>query len=219
MALARLSYIKDKLLLGLTSTTHDNSLKLALEMATQEIEGENGFTARTLTSTAYTDKIITRNESSMMDNRLYPIEWPVTAVSKLEFWDTSTEDYVEETATYYQVIDERWIDYPKLGQETNATYSTFPKGQNRIRITYTAGYVTTNWATLAVTEAFAVPRDLEHAVGVIATLQWLDGQGGDSRLGISSVSNGVESYATQPYIDGYPKEIYDALKRYRRKSI
>ena len=69
--------------------------------------------------------------------------------------------------------EKRFVAYPVLGTEDDATFSDWVKAEpDNIKITYVAGYVTTDWdsVTIAAPATFAVPYDLEYAVGYIAAI-------------------------------------------------
>lgn len=212
MALARLTLLKDNLLLNEPTDGFDDSLKAALEVATAQAET---FTNRTLEKTVYTDEFYTGDGEKV----LYLLQWPVTALTDVKIWD-GTDSFDSETSTYYELINERYIYYPKLGQDANATYGAWPSGTlNNLKITYTAGYDTAGWDTKAITVAFPIPEDLEYAVAKMAALLWLEGKQSEARLGVQSLSRGAESVTIERFVKGIPPEVKDVLMHYRRLTL
>ncbi len=218
-SLARLSLLKSGVYLSLTGTGADNDLKNLLTAVSEQVET---FCNRVLISTTHTDEFQTRLDFS--PNILYPQEYPVTSITSLEFWDTATDAYVAETSTYYLLVtkkDSSYIQYPKLGQTANATFSQFPTGLNEIQMTYVAGYLNTDWDTEAITASFGVPADLEKAVCQICQLAWSDGKGsGMGRLGITSINQGAEGLTKEMFQSGsFPDHIQTVLNKYRKTTV
>lgn len=208
MALGRLALLKSSALLNISGTTYDNELKLLLEAVTEYVH--TTACGRVLESATYTDELYSGDGS----NSLYLNEWPVTTLSAVKIWDGSA--YTAETVGYFATIDGMRLHYPALGQEANATYGRFPLGVNNIKVTYTAGYATTNWDSAAITASFAVPRGLEYAVCKIAALWWQDRKDG-GRLGLRSATKGSEGLITEMFVAGLPADIERQLAQYRRK--
>ena len=182
MALPRLSLIKSAALLNIEAATFDSELKALAAVATEQI---HQFTGRELESATYTDERYTRTDSRV----LYTHQWPVTALTGVTFYDSGDEAWESESTTYFDLItptnDRSYIYYPKLGQETSATYGAWPVIPNGIKLTYTAGFLTTSWATALITASYGVPEDLEYAAALQAALTWLEGKGSlESRMGL-----------------------------------
>lgn len=208
--LARLSMLKDKMYLNLTEETYDAELRAIILTASQIA---NTMTGRTLQLTTYDEELYTGNDSG----QLYPENYPVVEVEAVKLWDGSSA-YVTETSTYYVLVKSRYIQYPALGQETNATWSCWYSAYtNGIKLTYAAGYATTDWDALGISDSFGVPADLEHAVLLIAMKIWKDGASGGSRFGLSSISKMGDSIgvAVDKFIQGVPVEARMILDQYR----
>ena len=216
MALARLSLLKSTSFLNITSSDYDDELKNLLTTATADADN---FCNRTFEQTTYTNKLFTRNKSRRNDNKFLLPESPVSSITSMSFWDTSDEQYEVENADYYLLVDELWIQYPKLGEESNASYSIFPHGVNYIKITYIAGYDTTDWYSLEITEAFEVPNDLEYAVCLMAAVKWLAGREERMSIGLLNAGIGDENVAYEKYQKGIPKESEEILKNYRKHRV
>ena len=213
MALARLSVLKSYLLLNEAASTYDNALKVLLEQAT---EIANQFTGRELESASYTLEKYQGNGRDALWLRNYP----VTAVSAVKLWDGSA--FTTETSTYYELNDSRWLLYPAPLYLSSATFACWPIDslvRLNIQVSYTAGYVTTLWASAAITDSFAVPRDLEMAVARMAALAWEDGKGGSGRLGVTTMSRVSESLTIDRFVAGLPKDITDVLQSYTRVTL
>ncbi len=214
-ALARLSVLKSKLFLGQASNANDDELKNLLIATTEQVES---WTNRTLVSATQTDQLMTRLKFS--PNKLFPVETPVTSITALKFWDTTTDTYVTETAANYLLVDQLYIQYPALGKINDATFSEFPDGVNEIKITYVAGFVTTNWDTAAITVDFTVPADLEKAVAAIAHLAWQDGQGGSNRRGVTQINVGAQGLTKEIFQTGaFPKDVERILAKYSKLVV
>jgi hypothetical protein len=209
MALARLLLLESAAFLN--DATGAALYKVLLAAATKTI---NRHCNRELEKATYTDELYYGNGS----DRLYLREYPIATggVSAVKIWNGSS--FVTETATLYELQQSRFIQYPKLGQESAATYSDWPAGVP-IEVTYTAGYdtaaVAAPWDTCALTTAFAVPEDLEYACAMLAV--HLFQQRG--HVGIASESFGPRSitYATER--TEIPSEIIDLLVPYRRIEL
>ena len=209
MALARLKVLKSKPLLNISTETVDSELKLLLAATSSYV---HSFCARVLESASYSDEYYSGDGS----HTLYLTQWPVTAVTTVKIWD-GTDSYDTETATYYTLVDSRYLYYPAIGQESNSTYSKWPDKRNNIKITYTAGYATTSWATAAITDAFGVPADLEMAVARLTMLRWMDGLGNEGRIGLQSLNPSGERETAQKFLTEMPYDIKMVLNSYRRK--
>lgn len=216
-SLARLSVLKSELFLNQTSGTFDAVLKNLLISVTEQVES---WTNRTLIETTHTDQLMTRQKFA--PNKLYPIETPVTSITTLKFWDTTTETYVTETAANYLLVDQLWIQYPALGKINDATFSEFPDGVNEIQITYVAGFdvTTVDWETAAITTTFGVPADLEGAVCAIAHLAWKDGQKGGGRRGVTQINVGAQGQTKEIFQSGaFPKDVERILAKYSKLVV
>jgi|GEM_PF-1328334 len=217
MALARLELLKSKNYLKMTDGTLDSELKALLLEATARVEQETG---RVLESTTHTDERHTGRDT----NELYPHQWPVTALGSVYIWNTTSETFVSESTAYFDVItppgDRSYIYYPKLGQDDNSEYTEYPTTPNGIKITYTAGYVTTAWATAEITASFDVPADLERATAMLAMLAWLEGKGaGQARMGMKRTVIGEQQIIVDRPASGLVAEVEAILSCYRRASL
>ena len=283
-SLCRLSVLKSALFLDISVTTFDASMQFLLQEISRLVET---YLGRTLEQTTYTDEMYTGNNS----DGLFLNNWPVTTLSAVKLWDGSST-YATETATYYTLINQRWIQYPGLGQESLATWSKWESTyRNGIKITYTAGYpvtttyaitgvsianetftiagdytatftagkvfdvtgstgndgawtisssslvagstviivtgnvtnavangsITASWLTAGATNTlWAVPRDLEYALAKLAALTWLEGRGGDGRLGVTSKTIDVAgNLSYEKFIIGISPDIKLILDQYR----
>lgn len=210
MALARLSLLKSDALLDIDAATWDSELKALLAAATEQVHQS---TDRILESTTHTDERHTGDST----NILYPKQYPVTTLSSVSIWDTSTDTFVSESTAYFDVIDQAYLYYPKLGQENNATYSLYPATPNGIKITYIAGYSTTSWATALITASFGVPADLEYVVALMAALKWLEGRGSsEARLGLKRM---ILNDGQEIIPDRAQDAIEQILSTYRRPNF
>lgn len=284
-ALARLSLLKSAAFLNELTTTFDNELKFILEDVTDFVEL---YCGRILESTTYTDELYTGDDTDV----LFLKAWPVTTLSTVKLWDGSST-YATETATYYALINQRYIQYPALGQDSVATWSKWQSSyRNGIKVTYTAGYrtgttyaitgvsiandtftilgdytsiftagkrfdvisstgnngtwtvtssslvagstviivtgnitnafvdgtITASWSAASIADSlFDVPRDLEYAVAKLAALAWLEGKGGDGRLGTGYKQ--INSIGSEGFIKGIPDEVKMVLDAYRTNPI
>ena len=137
----------------------------------------------------------------------------MSSVTTAKLWDGTA--YTTETGSYYEIVDSRYVEYPKAGQETSATYGYWPWPcgvEKNVKLTYVAGYDSTGWDTAAVTAAFAVPEDLELAVATLAAHIW---RMKEAALGVAAESFGPRSIT---YRDGdqIPSEIRAMLEPYCR---
>lgn len=220
-ALARLSLLKSTAFLALTSTKFDDVLKPLLGAASftaarfcnrwDEKESRSSFDLNN-----YEDEQYTGDGTTV----LYLKNYPAVKIIEVKLWD-GTDSFDVETDTLYELVDNRYIQYPALGKEANATYPgwlTWPK--NGIKITYTAGYSSIGWDIKAVTDAFGVPPDLEYAVATIAQLTWLAGKEGGGRRGITNINVGAQGLTKEVFQSGaLPKDIEGILNKYVRLVI
>lgn len=217
--LARLNVVKTQPLLGLAeaTTTYDNALKFEIKAATRFVER---LCDRQLVRATITDERYSGENEQELELR----EWPVSSITSISIWDSSTETWDAVTSTHYEVIDQRRVLYPTFGKESDAEYGSWPKGREyNIKATYVAGYDTTNWDnedTGGVEDDFGVPTDLELAVAKLAVLQWFEGRGSkEGRLGKSGIDMGEQNLVIQRFQRGVPPEIMILLEQYRRPRI
>ena len=216
MAIARLSVLQAELGITTTVAATDNVLKSLLAQASKFA---NHRTGRALESTAYTDELYRGGGGA----ELWLNQYPVTTLSAVKIWDGDA--YTAETSSYYELVSvnniARIIRYPKPGQSGSATYGAWPRAwdvEYNIKVSYTAGYITTSWdvaATTPITAAFGVPEDLEWAVARMAAIMFMDTRGDQSRLGIASMTSQNESLTTNSFVNGLPKDVLMALDNYR----
>ena len=193
-------------------STDNDSEHQALLLAATKLACSDLLTGRELVSATYTDQLHKGNGTPF----LYPREWPVTALSAVKIWDG--DSWTTETSTYYELLEQRFVRYPKRGQESNATYGAWPfEADLNIQLTYTAGYVTTNWATALITDSWTVPADLELAVCQLALWMMKEGK----RIGVSSETMGPRSvaYDRLNLSGGIPATIRALFASYRRVSF
>jgi uncharacterized phiE125 gp8 family phage protein len=209
MALARLSQLKSDLLLNESASTYDDALKALLTAASTFA---NKYCHRILESATYTDERYTGDGTKY----LYPEQYPVTTFTSAKIWDGTTETYVAETASYFEVLDQRKIKYPKLESESDSEYTYWPTTADGIKLTYVAGYSTTSWDTAAITASFGVPADLEYAVAYLAALWWMESKQSAGRLGITGINVGAESLVIERYEKGVPPVVAQTLNRYKK---
>lgn len=211
MALARLSVLKSQALLGQAASTYDDALKLLLNQAT---EIANQSTGRSLESATYTLEKYTGSGT----DQLWLKQYPVSAVAAVKLWDGSA--FTTESSSNYELIDGRWLLYPTPG--VVGTFAVWPVDsyvRYNVQVTYTAGYVTTNWDTALATASFSVPRDLELAIARLAAQLWEDGKGGSGRLGLTTMSRVTESLTIDRFVAGMPKDIADVLQTYTKVTL
>ncbi len=204
-ALVRLSRVKK--LLGVTGSTHDVHLKQICIEASQAFESETG---RVFNKDTYTSERYSLEDES---RRLYLRHWPIVSITSVYFSGTLI------AATDYEVIDSRYILYPKAGATGTSTLrGTFPTGDSEITVTYIAGYVTTGWDTagvpLASGQTFAVPEDIEYAIAEYAAVLFKRSIDGDARIGLTSRSRGDESAGYEKYVNDYPDVFRRAVAKY-----
>lgn len=287
-ALARLSLLKSSLLLDETSASFDDALKALLIQTSNFIDV---YTQRRIENSGSLMQTTYNSERYTGDgtHKLWLKNWPVTSITDLSFWD-GDDSYDTETSTIYEVVRERYIFYPKLGQASNASQVNFKSTyDNGIEVTYVAGYdVTTTWAitaidvgnktftvagdhtstfvaglkfgitgstnnngtftvvssvfgaatvitvsetvgatadgsitaawdtdTLAATN-FGVPADLEQAVARMAMLFWLEGKGGDARIGVSSKTVDIAGAITyDKFLGKLPPDLIIVFNAYK----
>jgi len=194
MALARLSVLKEHL--NISTTSLDNTLK-------NYLKGASAVASR------YTKRTMLERPSSA-EVEYYTVEnMDVGGYQSLGFsFGVPTKLYLRNrfNTTVTSVIN----DYDKTGgDETIASgdYTVFAdegvirfnkdnvsSGFKNVKITYSAGYDTSDWDTDAVTTTFNdVPEDLEIAVLMIAAKMFLDSKKGDDRQGLASKSRDGES--------------------------
>lgn len=213
-ALGRLTVLKSEAFISETGTDSDNVFKTLLLAASNYIQT---YTARRLVAEQYKEQRYSGNDT----NELLLREWPVIELKEVSIWD-GTDSFDTESLGYFDLIPDEnghnnTLQYPKLGQESNATWGSWPDGsKNNIKITYDAGYNTTGWDDMPVTGTFDVPGDLEYACVQIAYKLWKDGSKGGGRFGMTSISKGADSFAIDRFIKGLPTDTLMILNKYRR---
>jgi hypothetical protein len=211
MALARLSLLKSQALLNESVTKYDQAFAALLVSASLVA---HRFTARKLESGSYQEYYTGKNAL-----KLYLNEYPVLAVNEVKLWD-GVDSYDVENAAYYQLIDKRYLQYPRLGQESTATWSYWKACYlNGIWVSYIAGYITNNWNSAGLAQDFGVPYDLEYAVAKLAALMWKDGMVGGPRLGVTTLAVGGESMGVEKYLTSLPHDIQMVFTHHRRIDI
>lgn len=211
MALARRNVLKSDAYLKNSSTDNDDEFDLLLEAATTFAED---YTSRTLERESNTADIL-EYRNGRNKRELYLDEFPVDSITLVEIWDGDEWETID--ATHYELRKLRTLIYPLKTKDGDSVYQWWPKSNQGIRITYVAGYLTTDWMILTPAASFGVPRDLEQAICLIAQKSWYDGKGsGQSRMGLTSESRGDESlgFGTDRYIKGMPPEAQAVLDMY-----
>lgn len=211
MALARRSVLKSPSFLNNSSIENDDDFDLLLENATSFAED---YTSRTLERESDTPDIL-EYRNGRNKRELYLDEYPVDSITLVEIWDGSEWETID--AAHYELRKLRTLIYPLKTKRADAVYPFWPRTNDGIRITYSAGYLTTDWMSLTVVASFGVPRDLEQAVCMIARKAWYDGKGsGQTRAGLTSVSRGDESvgFGTDRFEKGMPPEAQAILDIY-----
>ncbi len=158
----------------------------------------NNYTNRKILSRTYTEEAYDGNN----DTKIYLKQYPVTAVSSVESWDTynneSSYTYTEHTE-YIVYTDEGYIYLRGL---------TVP-GHKNYRITYTAGYVLAD-----------VPYDLKNACAQLAGLVYYNkGKAGikSETMGKYSITynNGNFAIAGIPI----PDDIAGVIRQYKKYNV
>lgn len=217
MALCRLKFLTDELLLNEETAGLQEALKELLEVSSEYFES---LTGRKLENATYTDELYTGHGR----RNLWLRQYPIISITEISIWD-GVDSYDVETASFYSLREDssgekRFVAYPVLGTEDDATFADWVKAEpDNIKVTYLAGYVTTGWDTvsLAAPVSFAVPKDLEYAVGFIAAMMWLDSVGGDKRLGLKSISEGGAGMIERTVFDRLPPQVKQTVAKYRRR--
>lgn len=169
-----------KTALGISGTAEDAKLtQYSLEID-DRIKSYLGYS---LEQANYTDEIYDGNGT----NELYPRDIPVTAITTLQVFEGMNSDDTEDWETW-RVADD---DYTRLLIRKNGLVifmdgNVFPKGNQNIKLTYTAGYT-----------SVTLPQDIQ---GVCKELMILKYKGIDQRaLGTPSISLGVGSSGSYTY--------------------
>lgn len=212
MSLARLKLLKSASFLNEADNDWDNDLLYILEAATKVA---CQFTGRKLEKDTYHNELYTGNDT----NRLWLKEYPVQSIMEVRLWN-GTDDYDVEDSDYYTLVNGVYIQYPALGQESNAEWDTWESTyQNGIKITYIAGFDTSGWESKEIDVAFGVPGDLEYAVCSLAQLIWMEGKKGGARRGVQSKSVGFENLVVEKFVTGLPADVQRILHTYRRLNV
>ena len=222
MALARLKFLKGAQLLNISSTTYDTQLKALLSAVSAFVDRYcrvvNDDGTGSLEKTTYTSEYYTGDETK----KLFLRNFPVSSIASVFIWDGS-DSYDQENSGHYALFDKRYIYFPALGQEGNSTWGAWPCYPNGIKVSYVAGYDTTNWDTADVPvgtgQTFAVPADLEYAVAVLAALAWQKGRQDLGLLGKTGLSVGPQSLSIESYEQGMPPDVKAILMNYKRANI
>lgn len=214
LALGRLSLLKSKVMANETEDVTDDEFMALLLGATA---GIRSYTNRRLTYDVYSEQRYSGNGT----NTLLLREWPVVEVTEVRIWDGSSDFDSEDLADFDLLPDENGQNneyyYPKLGQESAATWGVWPNAQpNNIKITYGAGYIADGWDTMEITDTFAVPGDLEMACLQFAYKWWKDGSIGGGRFGMTSIAKGPDSMSIERLVRGLPEDTKMVLNNYRR---
>lgn len=183
-ALLDLPTVKRWLQVATADTSQDDILNECINDASGVIEQR---TSRLLKSQSVTEYHNGRNA-----NRLLFKQWPVTAVA--EVWIDSSSEFTDLqnklASSLYRIVD--GIELVLIGR-------LFPKGENNIKVVYTAGFTA------------PLPAALERAAKLLVEFFYQSRT--DRRLGQTTKSKSGENVS---YVDGYPKEIIDLIEPYCR---
>lgn len=194
MALARLSVLKEHL--NISTTSLDNTLKNYLKGATAVA---SRYTKRTMLERPSSDDVEYYTVENMdvggyqtlgfsfgVPTKLYlRNRFNTTVTSVINDYDKTGGDETIASGDYTVFADEGVIRFNK---------DNISSGFKNVKVTYKAGYDTSDWDTDAVTTTFNdVPEDLEIAVLMIAAKMFLDSKKGDDRQGLASKSRDGES--------------------------
>ncbi len=217
MALARLTVLKEHL--NVSTSSLDTTLK-------------NYLKAATAIASKYTKRSMLERPSSA-EEEFYSIEnVDVGGYQELSFsFGTPTQLYLRNkfNLSVTSIID----DYDKTGGNVtidSGDYTVFGEegvvrfnkdnissGFKNVKVTYLAGYTTTDWDTAASSATFGnVPEDLEISVIFIASKLFLDSKKGDDRQGLSSKTRDGESVSFSAIFErGLPSVALMILDNYR----
>ena len=217
MALARLTVLKEHL--NVSTSSLDTTLK-------------NYLKAATAIASKYTKRSMLERPSSA-EEEFYSVEnIDVGGYQELSFsFGTPTQLYLRNkfNLSVTSIID----DYDKTGGDVtidSGDYTVFGEegvvrfnkdnisaGFKNVKVTYKAGYTTTDWDTAASSATFGdVPEDLEIAVIFIASKLFLDSKKGDDRQGLSSKTRDGESVSFSAIFErGLPSVALMILDNYR----
>lgn len=205
-SLGRKNVLKSGSFLSIETADVDEDLKTCLLNATNFFEMRTG---RKLVKATYTQERYDGTNSTELFLRNYP----GISIALVEIWDGDSWETID--ATHYELRDERTLVYPTLEKRKDAEYSYWPKTYDKgIRITYDAGYDTSDWEFMNQWAEFGVPIDLENGVCKLAMKLWLDGKGGDGRFGLTSITRGPESFAVDKFAQGLPDEVQMTIAQY-----
>lgn len=205
-SLGRKNLLKSESFLSIETADVDEDLMTLLRLCTKFIEKRTG---RNLVKATYTEERYNGTNSTV----LYLRNYPGITITLVEIWDG--DSWVTIDATHYELRDERTLIYPTLEKRKDAVYSYWPKTYDEgIRITYDAGYDTTDWHILNQWAEFGVPLDLEKAVCTLAMKDWLDSKGGEGRFGLTQIARGAESFAVDKFAQGLPDVVEVTIAEY-----
>lgn len=228
-SLCRLDYFNSTILLNnrqlFTENQIDNSDREAVLMVAtlRFMQACGRYTEdgeRSMLSTTYTDQLHTPTDP----HKLFIRNWPVETLSVVKISDR-VDSYDTETATNYTLINKRYIQYPAKFKSSDAAFGAWTSGddltdENSVQLTYTAGYVTTDWENLAiyagVISDFDVPTDIEDAVGRIALAFFLEGLSERGTFNIQSQSRLSESITIDRFDQSaWPRTVFETIERYQ----
>lgn len=159
----------------------------AIEAATDWIEGE--LQRKQLKTGAISNELHSGGGTSWLWLR----EWPVTAVSKVEFL-VGLDTWEDQSRTYL-VID-------ALEQAVHFRDRVFPKATLNVRVSYTAGYA-------------ALPAKLKQAAKELTLEVWRQAERQTSGIASTSFAGQTVVYTDQPM----PKATVSKLATFRRESM
>lgn len=186
-ALLDLETVKRWLQVPTADTTQDDILKECINDASDIIEQR---TSRKLKSQSVTEYHTGRNQ-----NRLLFKQWPATAIA--EVWIDNDSVFTDLSrkldSGLYRISD--GIELVLIGR-------LFPRGENNVKVVYTAGY------------SAPIPATLERAAKLLVEFFYQSRT--DRRLGQTSKSKGGENVG---FVDGYPKEIIELIDLFARSEF
>lgn len=200
MSLVTLAKYKEYLKIGSADTSFDTQLtdiQSAVEKRVKE------FLLRDLETATYTNEIYDGNCS----NELILRQFPITSVTKIEYYEGLDSDSEEVWTTLAQGTDyERKIIPSDATRVILDTYS-FVRGVQNYRVTYTAGYST-------------IPSDIQQACKELLKITWDNSPLSHNRLGFLSTSNNGGSATENLTLDGeIEMKILKKIERYKAINV
>src|SRR4030065_496422 len=178
MSLVALADYKTALKVG------DDSEDAVLTQYSGEIDARiKAFLGYDIEETVYTEELYDGNGTQY----LFPKAVPVTVLTKLEVYEGLNSDDSEDWEEWNVAGDE----YTRLIKANGGFYlfidgNVFPKGEQNIRLTYTAGYT-----------SGTLPQDIEAVCKELMKIKY--DKINKNKLGVPSISIGSASSTSQSY--------------------